>query len=83
LDYIRENSFKVYKEIYTTTVYGQIDNENRPNSENPGALKDSNNLSKSEAETVVTLFFNQMAEALAKGDRVEVRGLCSFFVIKY
>ena len=46
-------------------------------------LKDSNNLSKSEAETVVNLFFNQMAEALAKGDRVEIRGLCSFFVKKY
>ena len=46
-------------------------------------LKDSNNLSKSEAETVVNLFFNQMAEALAKGDRVEIRGLCSFFVKEY
>ena len=47
------------------------------------ALKDANNLSKSEAETVVNLFFNKMAEALAKGDRVEIRELCSFFVKKY
>ena len=47
------------------------------------ALKDSNNLYKSEAEKIVTLFFNQMAEALAKGERVEIRGLCSFFVKKY
>ena len=47
------------------------------------ALKDSNHLSKSEAETVVNLFFDQMAEALAQGDRVEIRGLCSFFVKKY
>jgi integration host factor subunit beta len=47
------------------------------------ALKDTNNLSKSEAEKIVTLFFNQMAEALAQGDRVEIRGLCSFFVKKY
>jgi integration host factor subunit beta len=47
------------------------------------ALKDSNNLSKSEAETVINLFFNKMADALAKGDRVEIRGLCSFFVKKY
>jgi len=46
-------------------------------------LKDSNNLTRSEAETVVNLFFNQMAEALAKGDRVEIRGLCSFFVKEY
>ena len=47
------------------------------------ALKDSNHLSESEAETVVNLIFNEMAEALAKGDRVEIRGLCSFFVKKY
>ena len=47
------------------------------------ALKDSNNLSKSEAEAVINLFFNKMAEALAQGDRVEIRGLCSFFIKKY
>ena len=47
------------------------------------ALKDSNHLSKSEAETVVNLFFDQMADALAKGDRVEIRGLCSFSIKKY
>jgi integration host factor subunit beta len=47
------------------------------------ALKDSNNLSKSEAETVINLFFDQMADAIAKGERVEIRGLCSFFVKKY
>ena len=47
------------------------------------ALKDSNNLTKSEAEKIVTLFFDQMAEALAQGKRVEIRGLCSFFVKKY
>ena len=47
------------------------------------ALKDSNNLSTSEAEAVVNLFFDQMADALAQGDRVEIRGLCSFFVKKY
>ena len=47
------------------------------------ALKDSNNLSRSEADTIVNLFFNEMVEALAKGKRVEIRGLCSFFVKKY
>jgi integration host factor subunit beta len=47
------------------------------------ALKDSNNLSRSEAETVVNLFFDKIAAALAQGDRVEIRGLCSFFVKKY
>ena len=47
------------------------------------ALKDSNHLSKSEAERVINLFFDQMAEALAQGERVEIRGLCSFFVKEY
>jgi hypothetical protein len=37
------------------------------------ALKDSKNLSKSEAEAVINLFFNKMADALAQGDRVEIR----------
>ena len=31
----------------------------------------------------VDLFFNEMANALAKGDPVEIRGLCSFYVKKY
>jgi len=47
------------------------------------ALKDSNGLSKLEAERVINLFFNKMADAMAQGDRVEIRGLCSFFVKKY
>jgi integration host factor subunit beta len=47
------------------------------------ALKYSNNMSKSEAETVINQFFDKMADALAQGDRVEIRGLCSFFVKKY
>jgi integration host factor subunit beta len=47
------------------------------------ALKDSNNLTRSEAERIASLFFDQIAEALAKGERVEIRGLCSFYVKKY
>ncbi|MGA9262264.1 MAG: HU family DNA-binding protein [Desulfobacterales bacterium] len=47
------------------------------------ALKDSNHLSKSEAEAVINLFFNKIADALAQGERVEIRGLCSLFVKKY
>ena len=31
----------------------------------------------------VELFFDSMANALIKGDRVEIRGLCSFYVKKY
>jgi len=40
-------------------------------------------LSKTKATQVVELFFGQMAEALARGDRVEIRGLCSIFVKDY
>jgi integration host factor subunit beta len=48
-----------------------------------GTLKNENDLTKSEAKAVVNLFFNEMANALAKGDRVEIRGLCSFYVKHY
>jgi integration host factor subunit beta len=46
-------------------------------------LKNEAGLTKSEAAAVVDLFFNEMANALAEGDRVEIRGLCSFYVKKY
>ena len=47
------------------------------------ALKDTNGLTKSEAAGIVEIFFNTMSDALAKGERVEIRGLCSFFVKEY
>jgi integration host factor subunit beta len=47
------------------------------------ALKNEAELTKSEAAAVVDLLFNKMANALAKGDRVEIRGLCSFYVKEY
>ena len=46
-------------------------------------LKEQANLSKAEAAGVIDLFFDKMSEALAGGGRVEVRGLCSFYVKKY
>ncbi len=46
-------------------------------------LKNKTDITKSEAAAIVDLFFNEMANALAKGDRVEIRGLCSFYVKKY
>ena len=46
-------------------------------------LKNETDLTKSEAKAVVNLFFNEMANALTAGDRVEIRGLCSFYVKKY
>ena len=46
-------------------------------------LKEDAKLTKSEAKAVVKLFFNEMSNALTKGDRVEIRGLCSFYVKEY
>ena len=46
-------------------------------------LRNECQISKNDAATVVDLFFNEMANALAKGDRVEIRGLCSFYVKDY
>ena len=46
-------------------------------------LREKTDLTKSEAKAVVKLFFKEMSNALVKGDRVEIRGLCSFYVKKY
>jgi integration host factor subunit beta len=40
-------------------------------------------ITKIEAAAVVNKLFDSMADALANGDRVEMRGLCSFFVKEY
>ncbi len=42
-----------------------------------------NGLSKAESQRVVELFFNAMADTLARGDRVQLRGLCTFKVKEY
>jgi integration host factor subunit beta len=41
------------------------------------------NLTKTDAQKVVELIFDQMADTLAAGGRVEIRGLCSFKVKQY
>ncbi|MFP4031043.1 MAG: HU family DNA-binding protein [Desulfococcaceae bacterium] len=46
-------------------------------------LKNEARISKMEAAKVVEIFFDSMADALAEGERVEIRGLCSFFVKNY
>jgi integration host factor subunit beta len=47
------------------------------------ALRQRSDISKSEAAAVVDLIFDQMVLTLTRGDRVEVRGLCSFYVKEY
>ena len=47
------------------------------------SVKEECQISKKEAATVVDIFFEKISTALAEGDRVEIRGLCSFFVKEY
>jgi integration host factor subunit beta len=46
-------------------------------------LKEKCNLTKQEADEAVKIFFSEMANALANGERVEIRGFCSFFIKEY
>ena len=46
-------------------------------------LKNKSGIAHYEAVEVVNTFFKSMADALASGDRVEIRGLCSFYVKEY
>lgn len=47
------------------------------------SLKIETGLSRKDAFGIIAIFFGEMARALAKGDRVEIRGLFSFFVKDY
>ena len=46
-------------------------------------LKTETELTKNEATAVVNIFVDEMANALAHGERVEIRGLCSYYVMEY
>ena len=47
------------------------------------ALRKEHDITRPEATFIVNLFFDEMSNALANGDRVEIRGLCSLYVKKY
>jgi len=47
------------------------------------ALRQETGLSRTMAKEVVQLFFDEISNALAKGDRVEIRGFCSISVKQY
>ena len=47
------------------------------------ALRKETGVSRTKAEAVVEVFFGEMSKALANGDRVEIRGLCSIYVKDY
>ncbi|WP_041273181.1 HU family DNA-binding protein [Desulforapulum autotrophicum] len=46
-------------------------------------LKKRTDLTREGAAEVVEIFFDSLIDALANGDRVEIRGLCSFHVKDY
>lgn len=46
-------------------------------------LKERTNLTKSEAAEIVRIFFDSLSEAFVKGERVEIRGFCSFHIKEY
>ncbi|TET24393.1 MAG: integration host factor subunit beta [Candidatus Aminicenantes bacterium] len=46
-------------------------------------LSEKTGLTLAETKQVVNIFFNDMADALVDGDRVEIRGFCSMFLKKY
>jgi len=47
------------------------------------AFSEEAGLKKHVAKAVINLFFNEISNTLANKDRVELRGLCSFYVKKY
>lgn len=47
------------------------------------ALKDRTQISRKEAEKIITIFFDTITDTLVSGDRVEIRGFGSLTVKKY
>jgi integration host factor subunit beta len=47
------------------------------------ALQIEAGISKRESGAIVNLFFDELCAALAKGERVEIRGLCTFYIKRY
>ena len=47
------------------------------------ALRNETGLAKNKAERIVEIFFDEITQALVNGDRVEIRGFCSFYTKKY
>ncbi|MBF0200300.1 MAG: integration host factor subunit beta [Desulfamplus sp.] len=46
-------------------------------------LRRKSGLTKNEAAEVVHTFFDSLTQALKDGERIEIRGLCSFFIKEY
>ena len=46
-------------------------------------VKERTGLTKQESADMVKLFFDSLTETMIKGERTEIRGLCSFFIKEY
>jgi integration host factor subunit beta len=60
-----------------------IREENMNKADLVNALKNENGFTRQQAEKIVDIFFNTMADALSNGERVEIRGFGSIFVKDY
>jgi integration host factor subunit beta len=47
------------------------------------ALRKEHDITRPDTNYIVNLFFDEMSNALANGERVEIRGFCSIYVKKY
>jgi integration host factor subunit beta len=47
------------------------------------ALHKKTGLTKPEAREVLQIFFDSIIDAFVKGERVEIRGFCSFYIKEY
>ncbi len=47
------------------------------------ALHKRTDLSKHDARKVIEIFFDSIIDAFVKGERVEIRGFCSFYIKEY
>lgn len=47
------------------------------------AIKEKADLTKQEAEDVLKIFVDSLEQAMINGERIEIRGLCSFYIKEY
>ena len=46
-------------------------------------LKEKAHMTKSEAAEVIKIFFDSLSDSFQQGERVEIRGFCSFHIKEY
>jgi integration host factor subunit beta len=79
-----ESRFATTRKLQAMLLVNVIPAEdNMKKSELLEALRSETKMTKSKSEEVVELFFSEISDALARGDRVEIRGFCSFFTKQY